>query len=221
MHRGPDRLHALAYPEPLPISPDGPLHDQAVQYRDELQTRGANIVEFGVSSETNPDVTSRSLIMNNVIDAVGTEDDRLNPHMFGALATGVEDNMPVIDQRINGGWEPSGNTYRLDEAAVGRFRSTESFLSELMDNESSRDRVRGATIDYVNDQLGVIHREAGDAGPNSEFDRNEMHDLGRILGVATEAEIDSIERAYQRDKDEAALWGRIVDYGAGWVPGVG
>jgi hypothetical protein len=224
MHRGPDRLHALVYPDPLPIPPDGPLHDQAVQYRDELQIRGASIVEFGV---TNPDETSRGLIMNNVIDAVGTEDAPLNRHMFPALAAGVEQNMPVIDQRINGGWVADGTDHNIDDASAARLRTTESFLSELMDDSDpdrdndAADRVRRATLGYIERSIGDLETHAGDDPGQVERSNAEMTDLGRLLGVVTEAEIHSIERDFEAGKSEAELEGRVLDYAVGWVPFLG
>jgi hypothetical protein len=226
MQRGPDRVHALAYPEPLPIPADGYLDEEAVRYRDEIQSRSANIVEYGV---THPDEATRTEIMEHAIEAVGTEDARLNSHMFDALAAGVEENMALIDEHINSGWHPDGNSYEIDPRSdeATQLRTTESFLSELMDDadpndrNDAADRVRRATRDYVERGINALESHPGDDPGQIERSNAEMHDLGRILGVTTEAEIHSIERAYEEGKSEAELEGRFVDYVTGWIPGLG
>jgi hypothetical protein len=218
MERGPDRLHALAYPDALPIPNTPHLFEDVQRYTNELQSRGASIVEFGV---TNPDEASRGRIMNSAIEAVGTENRELNSHMYGALAAGVEQNMPVIDSRINGGWTPSGNGFVLSEGGERMLRTTESFLSELMGNGGAADRVREATGTYVREQLSELPTHPSDQPGQVERPRNEMHDLGRIMGVVTEADISALERTYAEAKSNTQQAGRIIDYAIGLVPYAG
>jgi hypothetical protein len=218
MQRGPDRLHALAYPEPPPIPNTPRLFEDVQRYTNELQSRGASIVEFGV---TNPDEAIRGDIMEHAIEAVGTENRELNSHMYGALAAGVEKNMPVIDELVNGEWTPSGNDYVLSEDGKRQIRTTESFLSELMGNGEAAGRVRSATNQYLEEQLSALPTHPSDQPGQVERPRDEMHDLGRIVGVMSEADIGAAERAYADANSNAQAAGRLVDYVVGWVPGAG
>jgi hypothetical protein len=218
--RGSDRVHALAYPEALPMPNTPHLFEDVQRYTNELESRGASIVQFGV---THPEEMVRGTIMHYAIDAVGTEDRELNEHMYGALAAGVEDNMMIIDDRINSGWTPneSGNGFVLSEDGERRLRTTESFLSELMGNGDAADRVRSATDEYIREQLTELPTHPSDQPGQVERPRNEMHDLGRIVGVTSEADIGALERSYADAKSNAEAAGRIVDYVVGWVPGAG
>lgn len=220
MLRGSDRLHVLAYPDALPIPNTPHLFEDVQQYTNELESRGASIIRFGV---THPEEMVRGTIMHNVIDAVGNEDRPLNQHMYEPLAAGVEENMLIIDDRINGGWTPTanGNDFVLTEDGERRLRTTESFLSELMGNGDAANRVRSATNEYIQQQLTELPTHPSDQPGQVERPRNEMHDLGRIVGVMSEADIGALERSYAEANSDAQAAGRIVDYVVGWIPGAG
>jgi hypothetical protein len=210
--RGSEHVHALAYPEPPEIPNSPRTYPEFGQWADELERNGANVVEYGV---TYSDEAVRGRIMNNVIDVVATEDDRLNEHMYGPLAAGVENNMPVIDRRINEGWVQQGSTFVHpgDDTAL---RNTDSFLTELMGNEDASDRVRRATVNYVDGRIDALPAHPGDEGP--EHDRAAMHGLGRILGVTTEADMSALEQSFEDEKNRDELVGRVVDYALSWGP---
>jgi hypothetical protein len=212
IQRGPDRIHALAYPDPPPIPNSPRTYPEFGQWTDELERHGASVVQYGV---TYSDPAIRGSIMNNVIDVVGTENARLNEHMYSPLAAGVEKNMPVIDQRINAGWQTDGAGY-IHVGSDATLRNTDSFLTELMGNGDAANRVRHATVDYVERQMSELPTHPGDAGP--ERDRAAMHGLGRIIGVTTEADMSALQNAFEHDKDRAELVSRVVDYALSWGP---
>lgn len=211
MHRGPDRLDALIYPDPPPIPQDGPLAEEADRFRNELETRGASIVRFGV---TNPDGTSRGLIMNNAIDAVGTEAAPLSAPMFDALADGVEHNMPVIDQHINGGWDDRDKGQGPPEGA----QNTYEFFEQLMRNDEATDRVNAAVDEYALDQLTLLPDDG-------ELRTDRIEDLGAVKGITTMADVNAVvasaEETTAVDQANRDMPGNVANWVAGRVPVLG
>jgi hypothetical protein len=155
--------------------------------------------------------------MNDVIDVVGTENARLNEHMYSPLAAGVEQNMPVIDQRINAGWVEQGSGY-YHTGSDTMLRNTDSFLTELMGNGDAANRVRAATAEYVQDQINGLATHPGDDPGAVERDRAAMHGLGRIMGVTTEADISALEETFKHETEQSEVVSRVVDYALSWGP---
>jgi hypothetical protein len=209
MLRGPDRIHELAYPDPLPLSPDGPFHEDAERLRNELQTRGANTIRSGATHE---DPAVREALMTDVIDVVIDEPQRLNRHMYGSLAAGVEHNMELINENINSGWSRSGESYTHDSADQTMTR-TQDFLTELMGDKEARNTVRDATNDYVQER-----RDSLPVGADGERPEDDLNELGRVFGTVADADIAAVTDQFKSDGDAAANVGRLANYVVSWTP---
>jgi hypothetical protein len=186
----------------------------------------ADVVEAGLTNSDMevPDDADGGLIreelMNRAITFIGEEGedfDLPNEHMYDALASGVEENMSVIDRRINEGWSPDGERYRHDDDNDS-MTQTQNFLAELMSDDDARDRVRDAADSYVQDQLdGDL---PGDTeGPRADDRDHRLNELGRISGIVGDADIDAISEEFNEDEDKAALTGRVADYIVSLTPG--
>jgi hypothetical protein len=211
LQRGPDRVHALVYPEHLPVIDSG-NYREFEKLQNELESNGANVVQSGV---THPDQSVRESVMTNVMDVVVDEDAPLNEHVYGSLAAGVESNMPLIDRRINDGWTLTGQGYTHEGDAMDR---TQDFLTELMGDDGARTRVRIATREYVQTRLDGLPVDPA----TGERPDDDLNQLGRVFGVVADADITSVTDEFERDGDRAALAGRVADYVVSWAPyGIG
>jgi hypothetical protein len=149
------------------------------------------------------------------LDGEGNLGDR-NRHLYDALASGVEHNMSVIDERINEGWSPDGESYTHDDDNDS-MNQTQTFLAEVMSDGDARDRVRDATTSYVHDQLDDLPADVEGASADPRDHR--LNELGRISGIVGDADIDVISEEFDEDKDTADLTGRVADYIVSLTPG--
>jgi hypothetical protein len=192
---------------------------------------GAALADVVEAALTNPDMRApvpgapsyvdggliREDLMDRAIELVGGgsgDFDIQNEHMYDALASGVEHNMTLIDERINRGWSPDGENY--SHSGSDDLSETVEFLSEVMADDSAADRVRSATFDYVDDELAAL--PVGDDGLRP---RDDVHDSGRMLGSVMEAELAAINEAFEDDQATAANDAKLVNFAVGWVPYLG
>jgi hypothetical protein len=183
----------------------------------------ADLVEAGV---THTDRQDRHALMSRAIDHIGRTQTIETPQMRSALAIGVTRNMDLIDYRVNGiGWHPtvgatpagasgdrlrSANALGLGQplfAHDGRpeLANTGIFLSEVMADGRDAARIRAATLDYA-------HGEGAQATTDG---RN----LGRLLQITNEAEINAITEDYKNGEDVRDRLAQYADYAAGEVAG--
>jgi hypothetical protein len=193
----------------------------------------ARVVENGLTIRDRPEI--RQSLMGEAIDVIGAQGEIRNEHMHDALARGVESNVDVIDNRVNNTFvavddnghpvdpnDPYANFEHNEQwnaytfGTVGQLEGTHVFLTELMDDPEAAARVRTATIDYVQENLGALP-----VGEDGLPPRGEVHELGRTLGVVTEADVSNVEADIQQLEDAEATEGALVDWAASWIPGVG
>jgi hypothetical protein len=214
MHRGPDHLRALIYPDPLSMPQSTHLYEDAERFRNELETRGASIVAEGVNKETNPNEAYRAEIMRNAINAVGTEGAPLNAHMYDALADGVEDNMPVIDQHINGGWDDPNKGKGPPDGA----QNTYEFFEQLMRDERATDRVNAAVDEYALDRLTLLPDDG-------DHRTHRIEQLGAIKGITTMADVNAVvasaEDTTAANQATRDMPGNVANWVAGRFPVLG
>lgn len=193
----------------------------------------AQVVENGLTSQARPEI--RQSLMKEAIDVIGAQAEIRNEHMHDALTRAVESNMDVIDDRVNNTFasfddnghpidpnDPFANFRHREQwnaynfGTVGQLEATHVFLTELMDDPEAAARVRTATTDYVEENLGDLPVDESGLPP-----RGEVHELGRTLGVVTEADISNVEADIQQLEHAEAREGALVDWAASWIPGVG
>lgn len=193
----------------------------------------AQVVENGLTSQDRPEI--RRSLMSEAIDVVGGQGEIRNEHMHDTLAQGVESNMDVIDNRVNDTFaavdddgypidpdDPNANFEHREHwraynfGTVGQLEATHVFLTELMDDPEAAVQVRTATVDYVQENLDALPVDDNGLPP-----RGELHELGRTLGVVTEADISNVEADLQQLEDAEAREGALVDWTTSWIPGVG
>lgn len=143
------------------------------------------------------------------LDGGGSLGDR-NPHLYDALASGVEHNMSVIDERINEGWSPDGESYTHDGDNES-MDQTQDFLTELMSDDGARDRVRDAADSYVQDQLDD-DLPADVEGSGADRRDHRLNQLGRVFGVVTDADVGAMTEEFEATESDAELKGRVIDY---------
>lgn len=211
LERGQDHIHALAYPDPVPMVHNRNFHD-VQELQNDLESYGAGVIEAGVTHE---DPAVRRPIMEDVIEVVVDEPQRLNEHMYAPLAAGVEQNMELIHDRINSGWSPDGESYTFDEDDRTMPR-TQDFLTELMADGDARNTIRDATSTYVQGQLD--HLPADTEGAAADDRDHALNELGRVFGVVADADIAAVTEQFEEAEDGAAASGRIVDYVISWTP---
>jgi hypothetical protein len=188
----------------------------------------AGVVEAGL---TNTDITERVSgaasyveggpisedLMDRAIHHMGGRKgdfDITNEHMFDALASGIEANMGHIDERVNGGWSPDGEEHSY--AGGDEMADVTEFLSEVMADDGAAERVRNATFDYVNGQLGDLPVDEDGDRP-----RDRVHEAGRMLGVVMEGELAAIGEVFQEDTETATTNQKFVNFVVGYAPYVG
>jgi hypothetical protein len=162
----------------------------------------------------------REELMDRAITFIGDQDegfDIRNEHMYDALASGVEANMSVIDERVNEGWSPDGQSYTHN--GDDSMSQTEDFLTELMGDDGARDRIVDATNSYVQDQLDDL--DADDVGAAADDRDHRLNELGRVLGFVSDTDIDVMTAGFEQDQSAAANPGKIADYIVSWIPVAG
>jgi hypothetical protein len=210
---------------------DGNLELVLEQQGGDMLDGGAALADVVEGALTNPDMRApvpgapgyaegplvREELMDRAIHLLGggSEDfDILNEHMYDALASGVEHNMTLIDDRINGGWSPDGASY--SHSGSDGLSETVEFLSEVMADDDAADRIRSATFDYVDGELADMPVDEDGNRP-----RDDVHESGRMLGSVMEAELGAIEEAYADGVATAANNAKVLNFAVGWVPYVG
>lgn len=188
----------------------------------------ARVVEAGL---TNPDLRlpvpgapsyaegplAREALMDRAIDFIGGQDgayDVDNPYLFDALASGVESNMTLIDDRINDGWSASGENYVY--AGGDELPNTMYFLSDVMADDDAAERIRSATIDYVDGELAGLEVDEDGYRP-----RDDVHEAGRMLGTVMEAELAAIDEAFGDDLESSGRAQKVTNFVTGWIPVAG
>jgi hypothetical protein len=173
----------------------------------------ANVVEAGV---THPEVDVRQGIMRRAIAEIGQRNlEMRNPHLRSALAAGVEQNMDLIDRNINRGWFlDSGDRYQPDGSPD--LANTAGFLAEVMEDPAARERVEASAIRYIRHDLGGL--PIGDTGLRN---RTDVHELGRILRVVTQGDINQAAADFQHETEWAKRKAKLIDFAVGRVPYVG
>jgi hypothetical protein len=173
----------------------------------------ADVVEAGV---THPEADVRRGIMQQAIVEVGQRNlEMTNPHLRPALASGVEQNMGLIDRNVNRGWLlDSGGQHRPDGSP--ELANTASFLAEVMEDGGARDRVQASAVRYIGHDLGGLPID--DAGMRN---RTDVHESGRILRIVTQGDIDQAAADFQRETSWAKREGKLIDFAIGRVPYLG
>jgi hypothetical protein len=181
----------------------------------------ADVVEAGLTNDDmqvpSEDGLIREELMDRAITYIGEDEEYSirNDNMYDALASGVEHNMSVIDDRINSGWSADDQTYTHgDDQSMAQ---TENFLTELMGDDSARDRVRDATTSYMQDQLDDLPADTEGAAADGRDHR--LNEIGRVFGVVSDVDLDLLTEELEQDKSEAATPGRYADYFISWIPG--
>lgn len=183
----------------------------------------AQIVENGLTNdnvhESVPGAPSyvegglmREELMDRAIDTIGGLDEIRNDHMYGALAAGVDENMDVIDERINGDWDDGGG---MDEDGLSeRVLNTHDFLREVMGNEDAMRQVSTTLDEYVRDEM------LGLSADPAERQRT-LEESGRLLGVFTQAEANAILEAGEGEQAERLRRAGMLDSAIGLLPYAG
>jgi hypothetical protein len=167
----------------------------------------------------------REQLMNETIDFIGGqggEFDVTNEYLYDALASGVESNMTLIDDRVNNGWSPGEKkgTYVYDGG--DELLNTMHFLGDVMADTDAANTIRSATFDYVDDQLaGLSPVEDGPAEEVGLLPMDDVHEAGRMLGTVMEGELASITEAFEDEQTRAAADQKVINFATGWVPYVG
>lgn len=193
----------------------------------------AQVVEDGLTDQQRPEI--RQSLMREAIDLIGAQGEIRNEHMHDALARGVESNMDVIDDHVNDTFvavddnglaidpnHPNANFRHREQwsaynfGTVDQLEATHVFLTELMDDPEAAARVRTAAVDYVQENVDALP-----VGEDGLPPRGEAHELGRTLGVVTEADISNVEADIQQLEDAEAKERALVDWVASWIPGAG
>jgi hypothetical protein len=187
----------------------------------------AQIVENGLTNTTlnepipgAPDYVRggpmREALMERVIDVTAAQGEINNDHMNEAFSAGVDANMNVIDERINA-------PFRYDEGqrpdgVIGEYQNVHDFLRETVRDPEAGMEVRQSVYEYGLEQIDDLP-----ADPEEREAR--LRQLGRIQGVATEAEENAgmgpvIDEMLQNNEFGPKPGGPI-NYGLGFIPVVG
>jgi hypothetical protein len=149
----------------------------------------------------------REELMDRAITYIGDMDEIRNEHMHDALATGVDRNFNVIDERINQDWQDG-------QGMNDRILDTHDFLREVMADETAMETVTNRLDEHMRDELVGL--------PDNEADRQRtLEENGRLLGVFTQAEANAILEAGEGEHAERLRNAGLVDSVAGLVPYVG
>lgn len=154
----------------------------------------------------------REELMNRAIDIVGGMDEILNDHMHGALAEGVDQNMNVIDERINGRWNDGDS---LDEDGLSdRVLNTHDFLREVMGDEDAMRQVSTTLDEYIRDEMLGL-------GADPAARQQTLEEAGRLLGVFTQAEANAILEAGEGEQAQRLRHAGMLDSAIGLLPYAG
>jgi hypothetical protein len=183
----------------------------------------AQIVENGLTNdnvhESVPGAPSyvegrpmRETLMDRAIDYIGEHNEINNSYLHDALASGVEQNMNVIDERINGNWDDGGG---LDQDGMSdRVLNTHDFLREVMGDEDAMRRVATRLDTYIHDEMLNLSSDPAER-------QQALEENGRLLGVFTQAEANAILEAGEGEQAERLRNAGMVDSVVGLVPGYG
>lgn len=175
---------------------------------------GAALAEVVENGLTHSDSELRSRLMVGAIDTIGSAQNEIrNPHLYDALASGVEANMATIDAQISDRWEDNpAFSDATDDPDVG-WKNTHDFLRELMGDEAAADRVNVAATSYAQEVVFELD--------DSENRIEVLEETGRVLGVVGQAEANATLGAAEDEVATREARGRAVDYALGWAPGFG